>query len=606
MKKIILLLMSVLCLMFIVGCGEPPEPPMTYHVTFKQAGQEDIVKEVLEGEILTDVPTPAPKEGYNVVWEIEDFSSLAITQDMTVNAVETAKVFTVHYDENGGVEIDKTTEVTFGEVFSLENTTREGYLFAGYEINGQKITSPMWVFDSDDTDVTVKVLWNYQIVFRQTGYEDVVVTLSENQRLEDAQIPTPNPRTGYTVLWGIQDYSDVCSYTVVTVTETPNKYKIFYDQITDKHIPEGVDVLFLEEEGQIKYYYEITYNSSFDKNLLLNPLHLDQEMNLDRTMIFDYWQGIEIIDGVTWNIAEDVTVSAVYRNNTYTWYFMINNKVEMSTNVVLGESLSRTFPMIPKLPQKDGYIAEWDTNFWEMTSGGGTIRPRYFPIEYKLIFDLQQGESAEYTQMTFIYGQPYSINNPATHTDGRVFFGWEYNGAEFTNQGETWTMLPPEGTVLVDPVTYERLPVEIRLTPIWKYRVTFKTSDGNVDKYVTPNEILTDVLPVYEDGVYRYVWDYDFTKPITQNIETQIVEKVIRVTLNLDGGMSKTTYIEVRYGREYSLPFVKFKNFEFDGYWTYKNENAETVVIFGEGIWNIDVDSITLTAKKGAYISGNY
>jgi hypothetical protein len=328
-------------------------------------------------------------------------------------------------------------------------------------------------------------------------------------------------------------------------------------------------------------------------------------MKLDKTMTFDYWEGVQIIDGIIWNITSDLTVSPVYRNNTYTWFFIVPNKPVMSKNLAEGELLSKDFPLLPELPHRDGYIVEWDTKFWEMTTGG-TVRPRYIPIEYKVIFDLEQGESAQYTSMNFTYGQPYSIINPATHVDGRVFFGWEYNGAEFLSQSQAWTTLPPEGTVLVDPDTNERLPVEIRLKPIWKYKVTFKTSDGNIDKYVTPNQILTDIVPVYQDNLYKYEWDYDFTKPITRNIETQIKEKVIRVMLDLNGGTAKTTYIEVRYGRAYELPIVKFKNFEFEGYWSYKTAIGQTVKILGTGIWNIDVDSIILTAVRGHYVTGNY
>ena len=77
-------------------------------------------------------------------------------------------------------------------------------------------------------------------------------------------------------------------------------------------------------------------------------------------------------------------------------------------------------------------------------------------------------------------------------------------------------------------------------------------------------------------------------------------EKIIKVTLIVNGGTVSTTYLEVKYGREYTLPSVRFKNFEFDG-WLYEGE-----IISSSGIWNIDVDSIVLTAKRGAYFTGNY
>lgn len=588
MKKLVILFLSLLCLVCVVGCNDT-EPANKYYITFKQDGQQDIVKEVLEGESLTDIPTPAPKTGYIVTWDVEDFTN--ITEDMTVNAVETVKTFTIHYDVNGGQAISETTQITYGEVFNLKTTVKEGYIFDGYEYDGQKITSPVWFFDSEDLDVTVKFLWKYSITFRQTGYADIVIELPENQKLSEEQMPTPHQRVGYQISWSIQDFSSISSTTLVTAVEKPNKYRIYYTNISQENIPQNAEVLV---DSQGRYYYEVTFNQEFDKEELLKPIISDQ------TKIFDYWEGLDFIDGTSWDCPHDVEVSPVYRNNTYTWYFVIDGEQKLFTNVSVGESLAKDFPLIPVLPQREGYIVEWDTKFWKLTSGGGTVRPLYTPIKYNVTFMVGENETVEVVTRQFVYGQPYSLNNNATSGDGQISIGWAYNGELFPEHAEAWTMLPEPGTVVVDPVTEEHIPVEITLTPIWKCKVTFSKPDGDIIKYVNPGEILTDIPPVYAHEDYRYEWNFDFSKPITENTVVELREKIIKVTLITNGGTVSTTYLEVRYGREYTLPNVKFKNFEFDG-WLYNDEEIDI-----SGIWKIDVDSIVLTAKRGAYFTGNY
>ena len=589
MKKLVILLLSIFCVLFVVGCGEP-EPLNTYYITFKQNGQQNIIKEVLEGESLTDIPSPTPKTGYIITWDTEDFSN--ITEDKTVNAIETAKKFTVDYDENGGIEIEKTTEVTYGELFNLETTSRDGYVFAGYEFLGNKITSPVWFYDTQASEVTVKLLWNYQITFSQAGYEDVVVQLAENEQISSEQIPTPKTRTGYQVSWSVQDFSSVTSNTTVTCVETPNKYKIYYDQITAENIPNGVEVL---TDSQGRYYFEVTYDAPFDKNTLLTPIVSDQ------TLVFDYWKGIEEVNQPVWKLAQDITVTPMFRDNTYTWHFVVGEQ-EAYINLANGQSLAKDYSLIPPLPQTNGYITEWDTKFWEMTSGGGTVFPKVTPIKFKVTFQVGENETAKYSTKEFTYGERYILDNTVTNKDGKVSIGWSYKGEIFPEQAEAWTLLPEDGTVLVDPVTGEHKTVEITLTSIWFYSVTFKSPVGDVVKKVYSNDLITDIPPVYKDenNQYRYEWNYDFTKPITEDTVIELREKIIKVTLITNGGTVSSTYLEVKYGRQYTLPKVRFKNFEFDG-WLYNGEEFKM-----SGIWDVDVDSIVLTAKRGAYFTGNY
>ena len=336
--------------------------------------------------------------------------------------------------------------------------------------------------------------------------------------------------------------------------------------------------------------------ASHDKEDLLKPIIPDQ------TRLFESWQGLDRITQDVWKLTEDITITPTYKDNYYTWVFMVDGVQKTLVNVAIGQSLAKDYSLIPQLPQTDGHITEWDTKFWEITSGGGIVNSKITPIKYRVTFQVGENETVEFATKEFVYGMPYEIDNEATNDTGKTTSVWEYKNEIFPKQGDSWTLLPEEGTVLVDPITGEHIPVEITFKSVYKWLVTFKSPAGDEYREVYSNHLLTDIPEVYRDeqNLYRYEWDYDFTKPITGDTVIELREKVIKVTLIANGGTVSTTYLEVRYGREYTLPTARFKNFEFDG-WLYEGE-----IIKSSGIWDIDVDSIVLTAKRGAYFTGNY
>jgi len=128
-------------------------------VTFKQGGQVDIVKKVEKGGMLTDIPTPAPKAGYIVEWESVDFTNL--TEDMTVNAIETAKKYTLSLNTNGGSVMQTTITVTYGQAYKLMIPTKENKVFDGWFYNGIHISlSRIWEIDTDKAEVTLIAEWS--------------------------------------------------------------------------------------------------------------------------------------------------------------------------------------------------------------------------------------------------------------------------------------------------------------------------------------------------------------------------------------------------------------------------------------------------------------
>ena len=128
------------------------------NVTFKQSGQVDIVKRLKKGDILTDIPTPMPKTGYMVEWESIDFTN--ITVDVTVNAIETAKTYTLVFDANGGSLTQTTIMVTYGQTYNLMTPVHNTKLFVGWKYNDTNVSlSGTWDIDADTAEVILTAEW---------------------------------------------------------------------------------------------------------------------------------------------------------------------------------------------------------------------------------------------------------------------------------------------------------------------------------------------------------------------------------------------------------------------------------------------------------------
>ncbi len=128
-----------------------------YTVVFRQNGYADKVFEnIEEGSAFTDIPHPINKTGYNVVWDQSKLTELnGITGNVIIEAVETAKTFTVTLNANGGTVSQSTVSVTFDEEYDLPVPTHEDSLFDGWTYDGHAVPrSGTWNIDGADIELT--------------------------------------------------------------------------------------------------------------------------------------------------------------------------------------------------------------------------------------------------------------------------------------------------------------------------------------------------------------------------------------------------------------------------------------------------------------------
>ena len=156
-KKIcVWLAMLVACFMF-VACGAS-QGDNVVKITFKQNGQEDIIKTIDAGETLTDIPMPSPKVGYTIYWDKNDF--INVKKDMTVMAIEEAKTYTVILESNGGSVSPITMSVTYGQSYALPTPTHPNKEFKSWQYNSANISAiGVWNIDEEDGEINIVVLW---------------------------------------------------------------------------------------------------------------------------------------------------------------------------------------------------------------------------------------------------------------------------------------------------------------------------------------------------------------------------------------------------------------------------------------------------------------
>ncbi len=127
-------------------------------VTFKQAGKADIVKTVEKFTSLTDVPTPAEKKGYTIVWDKTDFRN--ITENIVVTAIETIKAYTIIFKTNIGITTQTTMSIVYGDTYELPQATSEDGTFKGWLYNGANIAMQgVWEIDAEGGTLVLVAEW---------------------------------------------------------------------------------------------------------------------------------------------------------------------------------------------------------------------------------------------------------------------------------------------------------------------------------------------------------------------------------------------------------------------------------------------------------------
>jgi len=315
------------------------EAPKTYKVTFKQAGEEDVVMEVQEGEDITaaEMPTPKAKTGYTVAWEVNSLTN--IKADTVVNVVETANVYTITYDADGGEVTPQTQKATYDNEVALPFPRKDGFTFQGWKLaDGTVVLSGPWTIAND---VTLKAEWKaidpeaetVTVTFNQKDQQPVIIELEKGAAVTEAQIPAIIPVKGYNVAWEETAYEKLSNVTEDLVVNTVMTAKTFTVTVDGNggNVPSTT--------------MTITYNTDYTLTVT-EP----------EGYTFDKWtlpDGTEIAASGKWQVdMENITVKANWKANKYTVSLnAAGGSVSQATiEVTYGETYN-----LPT-PTRDGYM----------------------------------------------------------------------------------------------------------------------------------------------------------------------------------------------------------------------------------------------------------
>ncbi len=184
MKKLAILLLSIMMMFtFGVACGQVggseslqessnsiledssssgQEEVVEYTIRFVQEGTQDIVRKVKEGQALTDIPSPVAVAGYDIAWNVTDFSR--IEGDVTVIAIKTPKTYTITYllgelaEDPNAVISTTEQDVKYKETFTLVIPTCTRYAFKHWVITGTETIFNGGTY-TRTSDVSLTAVW---------------------------------------------------------------------------------------------------------------------------------------------------------------------------------------------------------------------------------------------------------------------------------------------------------------------------------------------------------------------------------------------------------------------------------------------------------------
>ena len=162
--SILLFILVVVSLFFILNAKSNEELEKSYLVLFESNGGSSVMSQrVIEGNNVKRPENPT-KNGFTFLdWFLDDkefdFDSYKVTKDITLkakwNIIEGTEVVVVHFNSDGGTEIDDI-ELVKGDILNPPvNPTRDGYRFSGWSYNGEQYN-----FDSPiNENATFIAIW---------------------------------------------------------------------------------------------------------------------------------------------------------------------------------------------------------------------------------------------------------------------------------------------------------------------------------------------------------------------------------------------------------------------------------------------------------------
>lgn len=208
--------------------------PKTYTVTFDSNGGSDVPSQsgiIYAGKATK--PEDPVKDGYIFDgWWIEgekwSFVGYSVTEDITLVAHWVNESYNITYDLDGGkLDITNPSSYTVNDSILLNNPTKEGYNFVGWQEDGKDdINKEMVIIAGSTGDKHFNAVWEtiqYSISYELDGGY-LVVENKENYTIEDETFVLNNPtKNGHKFIgWTLNDSTTKLQTVTITKGTTGN------------------------------------------------------------------------------------------------------------------------------------------------------------------------------------------------------------------------------------------------------------------------------------------------------------------------------------------------------------------------------------------------
>ncbi|MDL2292794.1 InlB B-repeat-containing protein [Acholeplasma sp. OttesenSCG-928-E16] len=258
-------------------------------------------KAIEPGEELT-------KEG-NKFYKWDHNFDEEITSDMTIEAIWNPNVYTITYDPDGGDITSSNLKVVFGENYTLEEPTKEGFEFLGWLYDDKPLTGKTWNIAQD---VTLTASWivvekTFDIIYDLVGGDGPNLDASFSNR-QTLVLRTPYKKGYKFVGWyKNEDYSGDRIYEIPKGTQENQSFYAKWEVFQ----LDSATISFVGDSITTFYSLGSVYNSYYTGN---NQFYYPRYSATVKSVTDTWWY--QVIDGTktTLLINESLSGSTVYNN----------------------------------------------------------------------------------------------------------------------------------------------------------------------------------------------------------------------------------------------------------------------------------------------------
>ena len=492
---------------------------------------------------------------------------------------------------SGGVssgEIIVTDELTYGQSFTLEIPTKEGYRFLGW-YDGEAGSGTQYTDESGvsvrawdkDADATLYAKWEAgesNVSFDKqngTGGSDGV-SVTYDSAMPSATAPT---RTGYTFMGyytavnggGVKYYNadmtgarvwDLTEDTVLYAYWSANEYTVTFDNQGGS----GASSVTVEYGSSLPYVSKPTKTGYTFLGYYDSATGGEQYYSADMDSML-----------TTWSRTEGITLYARWKANEYTVSFSANggSGAQGSVLATYGEAM----PEITVAPTRTGYIF---LGYYDSASGGvkyynadltseaewsnasdKTLYAHWQGVSYSVSFNANGGSGTMSSQI-FEYGVSESLNANTFTRTGYSFAGWnteaDGNGISYSDNAAVSDLTSVDGGSVTLYAQWTIKTVTVTLYDLSVINPTYTVSfdlNGASGAVPAPQTVTKENAIVYPQNPTRsgYVFagwyttsacteEYNFSDNITSDMTLYAGWKTCSVTSNswttVDGVLKST------------------------------------------------------------------